>query len=109
MAARLKRDDQVVIIAGRDKGATGRVLKVIRETDRVIVEGVNVVKRHQSPTPRNPEGGIIEKEMPIHVSNVMLWDSKDEKPTRVRWTIEDDDGAKRKVRVAVRSGTSIDS
>jgi large subunit ribosomal protein L24 len=109
MAKRLRRDDMVVVIAGRDKGTTGRILKVISETDRVIVEGANVVKRHQSPTPKNPEGGILEKEMPIHVSNVMLWDSKEEKPTRVRYRIEDDEGVKRKIRIAVRSGTAIDS
>ena len=73
MGQRLKQDDRVVAIAGRDKGRQGRILKVFREENRVIVEGINVVRKHQKPTPQNPEGGIIEKEMPIHESNVMLW------------------------------------
>lgn len=106
MGQRLKKDDVVVVIAGRDKGRQGRVLKVIPETGRVLVEGINVVKRHTRPTPQNPEGGIIEKEMPIHQSNVMLWDSKEEKPTRVRYR-KNEDGTK--VRVSVRSGTVLES
>ncbi|MGD8859164.1 MAG: 50S ribosomal protein L24 [Myxococcales bacterium] len=106
MAARLKKDDQVVVIAGKDKGARGKVLKVLRDRDRVIVEGVNRVKRHQRPTQTMPQGGIIEKEMPIHVSNVMLLDTKEDKPTRVRFQVGDDG---KKVRVAARSGTVLDS
>lgn len=101
---RLKQDDLVVVIAGRDKGAKGRVLKVLDERDRVIVEGVNVVKRHMRPTQENPSGGIIEKELPIHVSNVMLFDSKSEKRTRVRVAV-DADG--KKVRVAASSGATL--
>jgi len=95
----------VVVIAGRDKGARGRVLKVNHESDRVLVEGVNRVKRHQRPTPKIQTGGIIEKEAPIHVSNVMLLDSKSDKPTRVRFTRDKDD---KKVRVAAKSGATLD-
>lgn len=106
MGQRLKKDDVVVVVAGRDKGRQGRVLRVIPETGRVLVEGINVVKRHTRPTPQNPEGGIIEKEMPVHQSNVMLWDSKEEKPTRVRYRVEEDGS---KVRVSVKSGTVLES
>ena len=103
--ARIRKDDQVVVIAGKDKGAKGRVLMIIRDTDRVIVEGVNRVKRHTKPTPKNPSGGIIEKEAAIHLSNVMLLDTKTDKPTRVRMGT-DKDG--KKVRVAVKSGATVD-
>lgn len=101
MGSRLKQDDRVVVITGRDKGRQGRVLKVLREVDRVIVEGINVVKRHTRPTPQNPEGGIIEKEMPIHASNVMLWDDEANARTRVRHQT-DDDGKKQ--RISAKSG-----
>ncbi|MBZ0116842.1 MAG: 50S ribosomal protein L24 [Sandaracinaceae bacterium] len=103
--ARIKKDDVVVVITGRDKGSNGRVLKVLREQGRVIVEGVNVVKRHTRPTPQQPEGGIIEKEMPIDASNVMLLDSKEQKPTRVGFKT-DDEG--KKIRVSKRSGTVLE-
>lgn len=105
MSKRLKKGDKVVVIAGRDKGAQGEVLRVL-PGDRVIVEGVQKVKRHQRPTPRMQQGGIIEKEAPVAASNVMLLDPKSEKPTRVRREL-DKDG--RKVRVAVNSGTVLDS
>lgn len=105
MGQRLKQDDVVVVIAGRDKGRQGRILKVLRERARVLVEGINVVRRHTSPTPQNPDGGIIEKEMPIHESNVMLWDDQAEKPTRVRFE-SDDEGNKK--RVTVKSGKALD-
>jgi large subunit ribosomal protein L24 len=105
MGIRVKKDDQVVVIAGKDKGAKGRILLVNRETDRVIVEGVNRVKRHTKPTPKNPSGGIIEKEAAIHISNVMLLDTKSDQPTRVRFG-EDKDG--KKIRIAVKSGSTID-
>ena len=103
MAHRLKKDDLVVVITGRSKGETGRILKV--DSQRVIVEGVNLVKKHQKPTPQNPTGGILEVEAPIHVSNVMLQDPKDEVPTRTRMGT-DKDG--KKVRIAVKSGSVID-
>jgi large subunit ribosomal protein L24 len=105
MANRIRKDDMVVVIAGRDKGARGRVLKVNLETQRVLVEGVNRVKRHQRPTPKIQTGGIIEKEAPIHLSNVMLLDGKSDKPTRVRFG-EDKDG--KKTRIAVKSGATLD-
>lgn len=101
---RVKKGDKVVVIAGANKGQSGNVLKVIPETDRVIVEGVNRVKRHQKPTPHNPQGGIIEKEAAIHVSNVMPVDDKDNR-TRVRIQ-KNDDG--KKVRVAVTTGKVLD-
>lgn len=105
MGVRIKKDDRVVVIAGKDKGAKGRVLRVLREVDRVIVEGVNRVKRHTKPSQKNPTGGIIEKEAPIHISNVMLLDPKLDQPTRVRF-VTDKDG--KKIRIAVKSGTPID-
>jgi large subunit ribosomal protein L24 len=106
MGSRIKKDDQVIVISGRDKGARGRVLKVLREENKVIVEGVGRVKKHQKPTQQNPQGGIIEKDMPIHQSKVMLLDTKVDKPTRVR-AGKDADG--KKVRVTVKSGTTLDN
>ena len=104
MGARLKKDDQVVVIAGKDKGARGRIVQVLREYDRVVVEGVNKIRRHTKPTPQNPAGGIIEREAPIHASNVMPLDTETDKPTRIR--MGDKDG--KKVRIAVKSGTNLD-
>jgi large subunit ribosomal protein L24 len=106
MGTRIKKDDEVVVISGRDKGARGRVLKVLRDQDKVIVEGVGKVKKHQKPNQANPQGGIIEKDMPIHLSKVMLLDTKADKPSRVR-AGKDADG--KKVRVAVKSGTTLTS
>ena len=105
MRMRIKKDDEVVVIAGRDKGARGRVLKVLTDRDRVLVEGVNRVKRHQKPTPQVPQGGIVEKEAPIHVSNVMLLDTKADAGARVRMGV-DKDG--KKVRISAKSGTVLD-
>ena len=104
MSARVKKGDLVVVVSGGDKGNQGRVLRVLAD-DRVIVEGVNRVKRHTRPTPKNQQGGRIEKEMPIHISNVMPLDTKSNKPTRVRMG-KDKDG--HKVRVAVKSGAVMD-
>jgi large subunit ribosomal protein L24 len=106
MPARIRRDDEVLVISGKDRGKTGRVLRVDPEKDKVFVEGLNIVKRHQRPTPGRPDAvaGVIEREGPIHVSNVMLLDPKDGKPTRVG--IEVREG--RRFRIARRSGTSID-
>jgi large subunit ribosomal protein L24 len=104
MAARIKKGDNVVVIAGRDRGARGEVLRIV-EDGRVIVQGVNKIKRHQKPTPRMQQGGIIEKEAPIQASNLMLVDPKTDSPTRVR-AGTDKDG--RKVRVAVKSGAVLD-
>ena len=103
MASRIRKNDEVVVIAGKDKGARGKVLKVLPDTDRVIVAGVNTVKRHQKPTQQ--QGGIIEKDASIHISNVMLLDTKSDGPPRVR-VGKDKDG--RKVRIAVNTGTGLE-
>jgi large subunit ribosomal protein L24 len=100
--ARIKRDDLVVVIAGKDKGTTGRVQKFSASGERVVVEGVNKIKRHQSAA-KFKEAGIIEREAPIHISNVMLVDPETQKPTRVRAKVEDG----KKVRIA-KSGAKID-
>ncbi len=105
MAARIKKGDQVVVISGKDKGTRGAVLKVLPEQLRVIVEGVNKVKRHQKPTPRFQTGGIVEKENSIAMSKVMILDTKADKPSRVRMQT---DAEGNKVRVAVKSGSVID-
>jgi large subunit ribosomal protein L24 len=104
--ARLRKNDSVVVISGKDKGARGRILKVLPAVDKVIIEGVHKVKRHTKPTQKQPQGGIIEKELPIHASKVMLLDSKADKPTRVRIT-RDKDGNKQ--RVSARSGAVLES
>jgi len=104
MAAKIKKGDNVVILAGRDKGKTGKVTKVLPDADKVIVEGVNVVKRHTRPT-QTEQGGIKEKEAAIHVSNVAIADPKTGEATRVGFKTLDDG---RKVRVAKASGEVID-
>jgi large subunit ribosomal protein L24 len=104
MSARIHKGDSVVVISGKHKGKTGKVKLVLREDDRVIVEGVNLVKRHTRPTPRNPSGGIIEREQPLHASKVMPIDPKTGKGTRVRFKV--DDGGK-KIRIAAKSGEEI--
>jgi large subunit ribosomal protein L24 len=104
MAARIKKGDKVVVIAGRDKGRSGEVLQVLPKENRAVVRGVNVVKRHQRQT-ASQEGGIISKEAPIHLSNIAVADPESGKATRVGFRIEDDG---RKVRVAKRSGEVID-
>lgn len=104
MASKIKKGDKVVVIAGAHKGTVGTVGRVLPEFDQVVIEGVNRVKRHMKPTPRMPEGGIVEKDRPIHVSNVALVDPKTEKATRVRFQV---DGDGNKSRVAVKSGSVI--
>ncbi|MCU7557049.1 50S ribosomal protein L24 [Macrococcus capreoli] len=99
----IKKGDKVIVITGKDKGKTGTVIEALPKKDRVVVEGVNIVKKHQKPTQMNPEGGIVEFEAAIHVSNVMLIDPKTNKPTRVGIKIEDG----KKVRVAKKSGEII--
>lgn len=103
MAAKIKKGDKVVILAGRDKGKTGEVTKVLPTEDRVFVSGVNVVKRHTRAT-QTEQGGIIEKEASIHVSNVAVADPKTGEATRVGFKTEDG----KKVRVAKSSGEVID-
>ena len=104
MAAKVKKGDKVVVISGRDKGRSGEVVRVLPREDRALVRGINVVKRHQKQTMKE-EGGIVRKELPIHLSNIALADPKDGKPTRVGFKILD---AGRKVRFAKRSGDLID-
>ncbi len=101
---RIRRGDNVVVICGRDKGKTGEVLRIDRGRNRVLVQSVNMVKRHQRPTQTSP-GGINDFEAMIHISNVALVDPKTDKPTRVGFKTLDDG---RKVRVAMRSGEVID-
>ena len=102
---KIKKGDRVVVITGRDKGKQGEVLKVLPQESRVIVQGVNVAKRHTRPSAANPSGGIIDKELPIHVSNVAHLDPKSGQPTRVGFKVLE---GGRKVRVARRSGETID-
>ena len=104
---RIKTDDTVIVISGKDKGKSGKVLRIDVKRDRVYVEGLNIVKRHQRPLPGRPnmQVGVIEKEGPIHVSNVALLDPKDHKPTRVG-IVRREDG--RRIRVTKRSGTELD-
>ncbi|MEE8144880.1 MAG: 50S ribosomal protein L24 [Kiloniellales bacterium] len=102
---KIRKGDKVVAIAGKDKGKAGEVLRVLRREDRVLVQGLNMIKRHQRPTQASP-GGIVEKEATIHISNVAHIDPKTDQPTRVGYrTVEAD----RKVRYAKRSGEVIDS
>ena len=107
MAAKIKKGDKVVVIAGRDKGRSGEVIEMRRDDGRLLVRGVNMVKRHQRQTAQQ-EGGIISKEAPIHLSNVALADPKDGKPTRVGFKFVGEGDSRRKVRVAKRSGVEID-
>jgi large subunit ribosomal protein L24 len=110
MPARIKTDDQVIVIGGKDRGKRGKVLRVDTKAQRVYIEGLNMVKRHQRPQQvagaqrAEQVGGVIEKEGPIHVSNVMLLDPKDGKPTRVGVEIENG----KRLRIAKRSGARID-
>ena len=106
MAARIKKGDTVVVIAGRDKGRSGEVIEVRRDENRALVRGINMVKRHQKQS-ATAEGGIISKEAPIHLSNVALADPKDGKPTRVGFKYEGEGEARKKVRFAKRSGAEI--
>jgi large subunit ribosomal protein L24 len=101
---RIKKGDTVCVIAGKDKGKSGQVLKMLRERNRVIVQGVNLIKKHQKQT-MTQEGGIIQKEASLHISNVSHIDPKSKKPTRVGYKTLTDG---RKVRVAKRSGETIE-
>ena len=103
---RLQKGDQVVVISGKDKGKKGKVMRFDPEMNRVLVEGINLVKRHMRPNPRMQQGGILEREQPIAASKVMLVDPSTGKGTRIR-TKTDDKGVK--VRVAVKSGEEIPS
>jgi large subunit ribosomal protein L24 len=104
---KIKKGDQVKIISGKDRGKVGKVLKVLTDKNRVLVEGVNLIFKHSRPTQKNPKGGIIEKEGPLHVSNVMYYSG--DGPTRVGYRmIEDKEKrTKTKVRISVKSGEMI--
>ena len=100
----VKKGDKVMVISGKDKGKTGVILSAFPKKDRVLVEGVNIVKKHVKPNQLNPQGGIVSQEAAIHVSNVMLIDPKSGEPTRVGFKVEDG----KKVRVSKKSGKVID-
>ncbi len=102
MAAKIKKGDKVILLAGKDKGKTGEVTAMMPTKEKLLVRGINLVKRHTKPS-RESQGGIISKEMPVHISNVALVDPKTGKGTRVGFTIEKD----KKVRVAKKSGAVI--
>ena len=103
-AAKIKKGDNVVVLSGKDKGRTGTVAKVMPKDGKVVVDGINVAARHRKPTQANPQGGIDRKPAPMHISKVALADPKSGKPTRVRFETKDG----KKVRVAVKSGETID-
>lgn len=103
---KIRKNDTVIVIAGNARGKSGKVLKVYPERLRIIVEGVNIMKRHTKPSQKNPQGGIVQREAPIHVSNVMLLDPKENQPTRVGTAVVKDEttGKKRRMRVAKATG-----
>lgn len=103
---KIRKNDTVIVIAGNARGKSGKVLKVYPERERIIVEGVNIMKRHTRPGQKNPQGGIVQREAPIHVSNVMLLDPKENQPTRVGTSVVKDEttGKKRRMRVAKATG-----
>lgn len=103
---KIRKNDMVMVIAGNARGKSGKVLKVFPARERVIVEGVNLIKRHTRPNQKNPQGGIIQREAPVHVSNVMLIDPKSNKVTRVGTKVTRDEttGKKRRMRVAKATG-----
>ena len=107
MAAKIRKGDKVVVLSGRDKGRTGEVVEVQPRVERALVRGVNMVKRHQKQTAQQ-EGGIVSKELPIHLSNVALADPKDGKPTRVGFKSVGTGDDRKLIRFAKRSGVEID-
>jgi large subunit ribosomal protein L24 len=103
MARNIKSGDQVMVITGADKGKTGRVLRVLQDRDRVVVEGINRVWKHVRPSQRNPQGGRIQKDAPVHISNVMPIDPATGKATRVKF----EERSGKKHRVAIGTGTDL--
>ena len=99
----IKRDDQVIVLAGSDKGRSGKVLKVLVDKERVLVDGINLVSKSTKPTAANPQGGIVKQEAPIHISNVSLIDPKSGQPTRIRIRRE----GKTVTRIAKKSGEVV--
>lgn len=106
---KIRKSDNVMVISGNDKGKTGKVLKVFPKVSRVIVEGINLRKRHTKPSQKSPQGGILEKESPIHVSNVMLIDSKTNEPTRLgsQIILDEKTGKKKRARISRVSGEMV--
>ena len=106
---KIKKNDMVIVIAGNDKGKTGKVLKVFPVKNRVIVEGINMRKRHTKPTQKNPQGGILEKEASINASNVMMLDPKTNEPTRLgaQIILDEKSGKKKRARVSKATGEMI--
>ncbi|MGC1465744.1 MAG: 50S ribosomal protein L24 [Pseudolabrys sp.] len=107
MAAKIRKGDKVIVLTGRDKGRTGEVIEVRPADNCALVRGINMVKRHQRQTAQQ-EGGIISKEGTIHLSNLAVADPKDGKPTRVGFKVVGEGAARKKVRIAKRSGVEID-
>ena len=106
---KIKKNDMVMVIAGNDRGKTGKVLKVFPKNSRVIIEGINIRKRHTKPNQKNPQGGILEKEASIHVSNVMMLDPKSNEPTRLgaQIILDEKSGKKKRARVSKLSGEML--
>lgn len=103
MSFRLKKDDLVIVVAGKDKGKTGKILRVLPKENRAIVEKVNIVKRHQKPSQKSPQGGIVEKEASIHLSNLMFYHEKEGKGVRLGAKLDGDT----KVRIARKAGKEL--
>ncbi|WP_179395807.1 50S ribosomal protein L24 [Lacticaseibacillus absianus] len=101
---KIKTGDKVRVMRGKDAGKEGTVTKVLLKADKVVVEGVNMIKKHQKPNNANPQGGIVDQEAAIHVSNVMLLDPETNKPSRIATTIKDG----KKVRIAKKSGSALE-
>ena len=106
---KIKKNDMIIVIAGNDKGKTGKVLKVFPVTNRVIVEGINIRKKHTKPSQKNPQGGILEKEASINASNVMMLDPKTNEPTRLgaQIILDEKSGKKKRARVSKATGEMI--
>jgi len=106
---KIRKNDNVVVISGNDRGKTGKILKVFPKIDKIIVEGINIRKRHTKPSQNDPQGGIIEKEAPIHASNVMLIDPKTNEGTRIgsQIILDEKTGKKKIVRVSKSSGEMV--
>jgi len=106
---KIRKNDTVMVISGNDKGKTGKVLKVFPKLSRVIIEGINLRKRHTKANQKNPQGGILEKESPVHVSNVMILDPKSNEPTRIgsKIILDEKTGKKKSARISRLSGEMI--
>ncbi|MEJ2493845.1 MAG: 50S ribosomal protein L24 [Ignavibacteriaceae bacterium] len=106
---KIKKNDMVMVISGNDRGKTGKVLKVFPKNNRIIIEGINIRKRHTKPSQKNPQGGILEKEASINASNVMMLDPKSNEPTRLgaQIILDEKSGKKKRARVSKLSGEMI--